>query len=419
VPRVTSGPVIALIDGVHHPSAVRDALDRLERERGVAGVVFCGGEEKVSAEMLAAPEDHWGRPVETDGDPAEALRRLAATTPALAVVDLADEPVLPPAAKLRLAALALDLGLPYEAPGTGLSPPRYEEVPFEGPKLAVIATGKRTGKTAMAGHWAALLRERGGNPVVVSMGRGGPPEPQLAEPGITLDQLIEMATAGRHAASDYLEQAAVAGVRAVGCRRVGGGLAGEPYDSNVPEGARLAASLSPDAIVFEGSGSTVPPVEVDRTVCIVGQEADALGALGLYRLWRSELALLMELGGERPDRGPELEGIPALRCTLRPEPTEPVPEDARVAVFSTGAGVCADVEPLVTSSALSNRGQLERDLERAERHRCDLYLTELKAAAIELVAPHARERDAQVIFIRNRPVGIGGDLDAALLELSG
>jgi cyclic 2,3-diphosphoglycerate synthetase len=416
---VSSGPVIALIDGVHHPSAVRDALNRLDRERGLAGVVFCGGEEKVSGDMLAAPEGHWGRPVETDPDPAAAIRRLVTGTSARAVVDLADEPVLPPAAKLRLAALALDLGVPYEAPGTLLTPPRFEPVQFDGPKLAVIATGKRTGKTAMAGHWAALLRDRGVDPVVVSMGRGGPPEPQLAEPGITLDELLEMAAAGRHAASDYLEQTAVAGVRAVGCRRVGGGLAGEPYDSNVPAGAELAASLSPGAIVFEGSGSTLPPVEVDHTVCIVGQEPEALGALGAYRLWRSELALLMELGGEAPAWGPELEGIPALRCTLRPEPAEPIPGGARVAVFSTGTGVCADIDPLVTSEALSNRAQLARDLERADREGCDLYLTELKAAAIEAVAVHARERGARVVFIRNRPVGIGADLDAALLELSG
>ncbi len=80
------------------------------------------------------------------------------------VVDLADEPVLPPPVKLRLAALALHLGLAYEAPGTRLTPPHYEPVDFDGPKLAVIGTGKRTGKTAVAGHWATLLREQGHAP---------------------------------------------------------------------------------------------------------------------------------------------------------------------------------------------------------------------------------------------------------------
>src|SRR5215210_760259 len=183
-------PVIALIDGEHHPSAVRDALAGLD----LAGVVFCGGEEKLGAGSL---EDHYGMPVESD--PEEGLRRLAPR--ADTVVDLADEPVVPASRKLRLAALALSLGLAYEAPGARLEPPRYEPVGFDGPKLAVIATGKRTGKTAVAGHWAALLRDLGADPVIVCMGRGGPAEPTLAEAAPSLDDLVATAEDGSHAAS--------------------------------------------------------------------------------------------------------------------------------------------------------------------------------------------------------------------------
>src|SRR3954464_8588266 len=61
---MTQRAIIALVDGEHHPAVVRDALDSLERERGVAGVVFCGGEEKVGAAVLADPEPPYGRPVE-------------------------------------------------------------------------------------------------------------------------------------------------------------------------------------------------------------------------------------------------------------------------------------------------------------------------------------------------------------------
>ena len=179
------GATVALIDGEHHPSVVRDALDRLERERGLTAVLFCGGEEKAGRAVLDRAADHYGRPVEL-GDPAEGLRSLAAQFGAGTVVDLADEPVLGPERKLQLAALALHLGLSYEAPGMRLDPPPYAEIPFDGPKLGVIATGKRTGKTAVAGHWARLLKEDGGRPVIVSMGRGGPPEPQLAPAGTGL-----------------------------------------------------------------------------------------------------------------------------------------------------------------------------------------------------------------------------------------
>jgi cyclic 2,3-diphosphoglycerate synthetase len=386
-------PVIALIDGEHHPSAVRDALARLE----LAGVVFCGGEEKLGPGPL---ENHYGTPVETD--PEEALRRLAPT--ADAVLDLADEPVVPASAKLRLAALALSLGLAYETPGARLDPPRYEPLAFEGPKLAVIGTGKRTGKTALAGHWATLLRAQGADPVIVCMGRGGPAEPRLVEAAPSLDELIAIAEAGSHAASDFLEDAVIAGVRTVGCRRVGGGFAGEPFESNVAAGAALAAALDPGTVIFEGSGACIPPVEVDRTVCILG--AGPAEPFAEYRLARADLVLAAE-GAAGPPPG-------AIPFALRPEPFEPVPDDARVAVFTTGAKSVEGIpEPVLVSTNLARRSALAAELDHAAAERCEVYLTELKAAAIDTVAMRARAEGARVVFIRNRPVGV----DDALVKL--
>jgi cyclic 2,3-diphosphoglycerate synthetase len=202
----------------------------------------------------------------------------------------------------------------------------------------------------------------------------------------------------------------IAGVTTVGCRRVGGGLVGEPFESNVPAGARLAASLAPDALIFEGSGSCIPPVEADATVCIVGHDADVSG-LAMYSLLRSRLALVM---GDRPLYGFP---CPALRCRLEIEAVEPLPETARAAFFTTGAPAVDLLEPVVVSTALARRGELERDLERAAAERCDVYLTELKAAAIDTVALRAEQEGARVIFLRNRPVALDGDLDAELLDL--
>jgi cyclic 2,3-diphosphoglycerate synthetase len=60
--------------------------------------------------------------------------------------------------------------------------------------VAVIGTGKRVGKTAVAGHMARLLRENGRDVVIVAMGRGGPEQPELVtarERPIGVDDLLE------------------------------------------------------------------------------------------------------------------------------------------------------------------------------------------------------------------------------------
>jgi cyclic 2,3-diphosphoglycerate synthetase len=88
-----------------------------------------------------------------------------------------------------------------------------------------------------------------------------------------------------------------------------------------------------------------------------------------------------------------------------------------VAFFTTGAPPTGAFDPHVASTALARRGELEHDLDRAAAAGCDIYLTELKAAAIDTVAERAEREGARVIFLRNRPVALDGDLDAELLDL--
>jgi cyclic 2,3-diphosphoglycerate synthetase len=388
---------------------VRDAIAALRP----VGAVWCGGEEKVAREVLADPAAQYGIDFDADEPREDALRRLAPD--ADTVVDLADEPVLAAGAKLRLASLALHLGLAYETPTESFEAPRYERLDFGGRVLAVIGTGKRTGKTAVAGHIAGVLRDRGHSPAIVSMGRGGPPEPVVASPDMTLESLEALAAAGRHAASDYLEDALLARVPTVGCRRVGGSLAGVPFETNMVEGARLAATLEGvDALILEGSGACVPPIAPDATVCVVGDPADAIQALGPYRLLRADLVLAMR---DVPAALVELSPAPVVRVRLEPEPAEEIPAGARVAFFSTGPGDCAGLEPAVVSRNLARRAALDDDLARAAREGCDVYLTELKAAAIDTVAVHARRAGARVVFVRNRVTADDADLDDLLAGL--
>ena len=436
--------VIALIDGEHHPDVARAALDRLETQDQIAAVMFAGGEEKVPPAVLADPCAHYGRRVTMPaGDVPAALRALAATSGAGAVVDLSGEPVVEPGDRLELAAVALGAGLEYRAPGMRLTPPPAAALDTgEVPVIAVIGTGKRTGKTALGAHLAALLREAGEEPVVVSMGRGGPPAPVVVRaterPGV--ERLREIARAGRHAASDYLEDAVLAGVTTVGCRRCGEGPAGETFESNVVEGVEAALRESPGVVVLEGSGAALPPVAAHATVCVAAARRareQALGHLGPLRLMRSDLLVLLGAAdlqaGERRDLESGLARWIApervVACALRPEPAEPIAPGARVACFltarpeaATGVGEALAAQGLdlrVLSTNLARRADLARDVESAVRERCDVFLTELKAAAIDIVAEAATRAGARVVFLRNRPVAEDGGsaLDDALRGL--
>jgi cyclic 2,3-diphosphoglycerate synthetase len=435
--------VLALIDGEHHPAVTRDALDRLAAEHDLRGVLLVGGEEKIDEAALAEPVTAWGRDVTIgSGAPVEALRELLSRVGAEAVIDLSGEPVVDGARRFQLASVALNRGLEYRTAGFRLAPPPRERLAFDGPVIEVIGTGKRTGKTAVAGHYASLLRSQDLEPVVVAMGRGGPAEPQVvrADARPDLEMLLAIARAGGHAASDYLEDAVLAGVSCVGCRRCGNGPAGETLDSNVLEGAKLAISLRPDVVLIEGSGAALPPVDAERTVCVTSAgraQEEALAYLGPYRLMRSDLLVITGADSLPAGELRELKrslavwsgDAPLVGCRLEPESAGEVPAGARVALFTTAPSERhADlrevlgrrgVEVRVLSGNLARRAELRGDLERAERERCDLYLTELKAAAVELVAEEAARRGIELVLVRNRPVSLVGepDLDTELLAL--
>jgi cyclic 2,3-diphosphoglycerate synthetase len=367
---------IVLIDGEHYEPVVRDALTALPYE--VVGALLVGGSEK-----LRGGEDY-GVPLVESLDAVEAEL----------VFDLSDEPVLGPRERLLWASRALALGLPYVGPDFRFDPPPLH--PVATPSLAVIGLGKRVGKTAVAGHVARLLaRDR--RVVVVAMGRGGPAEPELVESPPTLDHLLELSRSGRHAASDHLEAAALAGVPAVGCRRAGGGLAGAPFDSNVLEGARLAAQLEPELLVFDGSGAALPPVEADSRILVTNGSHDAGAGLNAYRVLVSDL--VVDTGGADREAIRSISDVPVVSAELRLRPAEPL-RGRRTAVFTTGPAPIEDLDAEVVhvSRNLARRNALEEELEVVD---ADVYLVELKAAAVDVVVEAALERGAEVVLAAN------------------
>lgn len=407
---------LALIDGEHYAPVVRDALAELPYEFVAAHVV--GGTEKLRDDA------DYGIAVAPDLDAA-----LAEHRPEL-VVDLSDEPVLGPKERFRLASRVLAAGLPYVGADFRFDPPKLE--PFPLPSIGIVGTGKRVGKTAITAH-AARLYARDRKVVVVAMGRGGPPEPEVAEVAPDVDALLELSRRGRHAASDYLETAALAGVTTVGCRRCGGGLAGTVSVSNVHEGARLAGELAPDLVVFDGSGAAIPPVETARRILVVNAQQDpdvVTGYLNEYRYLVSDLVVLTM--AERGTGWEELHGRAlalapvVVPTTLRPRPAADV-SGRKLAFFSTAAEGAHELfaahlaaeygaDVVHVSGSLADRGALRAELERVD---AEVFLVELKAAAIEVVAEAASERGVEVVLAGSDVLTADGqDLDAELLRLA-
>ncbi|HEX5903625.1 MAG TPA: 2,3-diphosphoglycerate synthetase [Actinomycetota bacterium] len=427
--------VLVLVDGEHYPPVTRWGIEAA-RERGFEPVLalLLGGIEKLGAAEV--PE--LGVPVRrVEGSRAGALAEAIDEQRPEGVLDLSDEPIVGYRERMELASVALARGVSYLGPDFRFDPP-VEGPPIAAPTLAVIGTGKRAGKTAIAGEIARIAADRGLDPVVVAMGRGGPAEPEVAEAGsVTLETLFERVRRGEHAASDYLEVALTSGVTTVGARRAGGGLGGRPMATNVREAAELAAGLGAGVVIVDGSGAAVPSVPWDAGILVVPATVppEYLGGyLGPLRLLLSDLVVVTMANSPAG-----LENIPTLRSHVErlyadarlivtdfePQPlgdvrgrdvffTTTAPEavaERQVALLERSHG-CRVVG---WSARLADRAGLTHDLEGAEAY--DVLLTEIKAAAVDVASDRAVAAGAEVIFTDNTAVAVDGtDLPAAFAE---
>lgn len=430
--------VLALIDGEHYPPVVRAALESLAETHEVVGAVFLGGTEKVGGSAEA-----YGVPVASAADARDALAAAIQEHLPEIVIDLSDEPVVTSADRFRLASVALAHGVSYVGADFQFDPPAIE-AEISTPTLAIVGTGKRVGKTAVSAHIARLLQTRGLRPAVLAMGRGGPPEPELLrgdEISLTTEDLLAFARRGLHASSDNYEDAVMARVMTVGCRRCGGGMAGSTFFSNVSEGAALADTLGAGVVLLEGSGAAVPPVVADASVLVVGgargsgyvtdyfgplrlASADAVIIAGAERALvpDAEVAALLErVIDARPD-------LPVSVVTFRPRPISPV-DGLRVFLATTAPPALLPVlaayleqhhgcRVVASSASLSDRTKLRADLS-AAAGTYDALLTELKAAAIDVVAAAGEAGGVPTVLFDNVPHSVGGDdLDETAVRIA-
>ena len=215
----------------------------------------------------------------------------------------------------------------------------------------------------------------------------------------------------------------------IGCRRAGGGLAGATGESNVLAGAALAAEREPDLVIFDGSGAAIPPVETDARILVTStsQREVATEYLNAYRILVSDLVIVTGgLDEELVEAIHAVKEVPVVPVELRPRPAAPV-IGRRVAYFSTAPAVAHEAierhlreelgaEVVLMSGNLARREALREELARID---ADVYLVEIKAAAIDVVAEAALERGVEVVFADNELVPAGVlDLDTELIRLA-
>ncbi|MHB8896052.1 MAG: 2,3-diphosphoglycerate synthetase [Candidatus Geothermincolia bacterium] len=377
--------------------------------------------------------DYGGLPVYTGRGQIADLRRALEEHDVRVVIDLSDEPVVGYVERFRLISETLAHGVSYRGADFFFEPPDMPYICGK-PSIGIWGTGKRVGKTAVSGYTARYLAARGARPCVCTMGRGGPPDPELlpVPADVTDSYLRGRALAGCHAASDHFEDAMMGEVIAVGCRRCGGGMAGAPFFSNVPEGAALACAQDADLVMFEGSGAAIPPVGVDSVMLVVSaaQPVDyVLGYLGPFRLLRSDLVVvtmcedflvssekLRKLIDGMFSINPE---VKVVKTVFRPRPLGDLCE-REVYLISTAPPQAAlrqakhleeehGAVVVGSSSNLADRGRLAPDLESALA--ADVLVTELKAAGVDTVSLFAEEHGKELVYLENLPVATEGNLE--------
>ena len=420
-----------LIDGEHYIPVNRDGISQVAASRGYDPVVavFIGGMEKIGS-----PDDlkQLSLPVIIDDDPLKAISEAVEKYRPGVAVDLSDEPVMSASRRFEFANHLLSLDVTYEGADFRFEPPRFEKI-CRKPSLSVVGTGKRVGKTALAAYIARVLSGQEGlsagyTPCIVTMGRGGPPQPEVIrgeELSITPEFLLAEGRSGKHAAGDHYEDALMTRLTTIGCRRCGGGFAGVVFTSVVPDGARTANELPADLIIFEGSGASMPPIAVDAWAIAVGagQPLEYItGYMGPYRIRKSDLCVLTMCEEPIADERKITEmtecvralnpSAKVVRTVFRPKPLGHIPPE-RVLFTTTAPEAGGErirrslegrfgCEVVAISHHLSNRPKLREDIAEAiEKNKPSVLLTELKAAAVDVSTALGVEAGLRVVYSDN------------------
>jgi cyclic 2,3-diphosphoglycerate synthetase len=442
--------MICLVDGEHYLPVTKAAINIFENMNHieVVAIVFIGGTEKLRTDDPDSYSKMMGIPVHFGGDkseiPYDLIVDMIKKYDADVVMDLSDEPVLDYTKRFKIASKVLSLGIPYKGPDFDFQPlTQYDSA--EKPSIKILGTGKRIGKTAVSAFAAREIHKNNYNPCVIAMGRGGPENPEIVHGDkmeITPEFLMEQSDKGVHAASDHWEDALMSRILTIGCRRCGGGMAGDVFLTNMEEGAKIANKQDAEFLIFEGSGAAIPPIKTNRNIVLIGANQPLINIenfFGPYRISLGDLIVLTMC--EEPMASEEkvlkIEEFIAevnpkatvISTVFRPKPLGDI--NGRNILFATTApdsikNVLVEhlekeygCEVVGTTPHLSNRPLLKEDINKYI-DRADVMLTELKAAAVDVATKDSLEAGLEVVYCDNIPMAINEkypDLSKSIIDL--
>ena len=441
--------MLCLVDGEHYLPVTQEAINTLNNLEhiDIQGAVFIGGTEKLRDESEETYSEKLGIPVQFAKDkdiPYNIIVEMIRKYNVDIVMDLSDEPILDYPKRFKIACKVLNEGVTYSGPDFEFQPTTQYDV-MKKPSITILGTGKRIGKTAVSGFVARLIDKNGYEPCVIAMGRGGPEEPEIVhgeDLKINAKFLLEQSQKGVHAASDHWEDALMSRILTIGCRRCGGGMAGEVFLTNMKKGAQLANNVESKFAIFEGSGAAIPPIKTNKKIVLIGanQPIENLTTyFGPYRVSLGDLVILTMC--EEPmcdsEKIKKIEEFTkeinpdavVISTVFRPKPLEDI-TNKKVLFATTAPEEVKDklvdylesnynCEIIGTTSHLSNRPLLRKDMKKY-MDKADVMLTELKAAAVDVATKDAIEHELEVVYCDNIPIPINDsypDLSKSVLNL--
>ena len=441
--------MLCLVDGEHYLPVTKEAIDTLNKFEhiDIVAAVFIGGTEKLRDDSPDTYSEKLGVSVEFAKDkdiPYDIIVDMIRKYDIDTVMDLSDEPILDYPKRFKIACKVLNEGIIYEGPDFKFEPTSQYEI-MEKPSLTILGTGKRIGKTAVSGFVSRLIDKNGYEPCVIAMGRGGPEEPEIVHGEkieINAEFLLEQSEKGVHAASDHWEDALMSRILTIGCRRCGGGMAGEVFMTNMKKGAKLANEVDAKFAIFEGSGAAIPPIKTDAKIVLIGanQPIENLTTyFGPYRIGLGNLVILTmcEEPMANSDKIKAIEEFVSevnpdatvISTVFRPKPLGDISNKKVLFATTAPEGVKDKLveylesnfscEIVGTTAHLSNRPLLREDMEKY-MDEADVMLTELKAAAVDVATKDALAAGLEVIYCDNIPVPISDsypDLSYSVIKL--